>query len=152
MLHAKSGHVQLSCLRTFKICWPSATQLSFKNSGLKIWLGFGDHRKWVYVTFENCQFWSKLFQTWHEVDVDQKVNECSQRPPIGPNGSKLDMGGPEGSIYPYLRVRPWLMTSEVKKNSFTWIRFTSRSKKLIFSSIEPDSKVSSCITELIRER
>ena len=39
---------------------------------------------------------------------DQKVNECSQRPPIGPKGSKLCMGGPEGSIYPYLRVRPWL--------------------------------------------
>ena len=40
------------------------------------------------------------------VKVDQKVNECSQRPPIGPNGSKFDMGGPEGSIYPYSRVRP----------------------------------------------
>ena len=49
---------------------------------------------------QNC---SKLDM---EVDVDQKVNEYSQRPLSGPNGSKFDMGGPEGSIYPYLRVRP----------------------------------------------
>ena len=32
----KSGHVQLSCLRTFKICWPSAMQLSISNSNLNI--------------------------------------------------------------------------------------------------------------------
>ena len=36
---------------------------------------------------------------------DQKVNECFLGPPIGPNGSKLDMNGPEGSLNPVLRVR-----------------------------------------------
>ena len=40
--------------------------------------------------------------------IDQKVNECPLGPPIGPDGSKLDIGGPEGSIYPLLRVRPCL--------------------------------------------
>ena len=52
-----------------------------------------------------------------KVEVDLKVNECSQRPPIGPNGSKLDTGGPEGSIYPFLRVRPWLKAFEVQNCS-----------------------------------
>ena len=50
--------------------------------------------------------------------LDQKVNECSQGPLIGPKGSKLGMGGPEGSIYPLLRVRPWLKTFEVQKEIF----------------------------------
>ena len=99
------------------------------TSDYKCWLGIlrpqksGSRRQKMFLNkFVGCleglrHVWKLTGNLTRKIKVDQKVNECSQRPPIGPNGSKLCMGGPEGSIYPYLRVRPWLMTSEAKNRS-----------------------------------
>ena len=37
--------------------------------------------------------------------IDQKVNECFLESVTEPNGFKLDMDGPEGSLNPLLRVQ-----------------------------------------------
>ena len=72
---------------------------------------------------------------------DQKVNECSQRPPIGPNGFKLDMGGPEGSIYPYLRVRPWLKVIWVRNIHFWTWKLLKTGPKIGLKMVRKDFKL-----------
>ena len=52
------------------------------------------------------------------LEIAQKVNECLLEPVTEPNGFKLDMHGPEGSIYPLLRVRSCFDGLEVQK----WLR------------------------------
>ena len=63
-------------------------------------------------------FWScptKFLKIAQKVNaIDQKVNECLLGPVTEPNGFKLDMHEPEGSIYPLLRVRLCLDGLEVQ--------------------------------------
>ena len=100
----------------FEECW----------NQIQIWLQMlpGDLEFAKYFLNLKICISSRLKIDWdltRRVKVDQKVNECSQRPPIGPNGSKLDMGGPEGSIYPYLKVRPWFKVIWGQKVENIWL-------------------------------
>ena len=62
------------------------------------------------------------------LEIAQKVNECLLGPVTEPNGFKLDMHGPEGSIYPLLRA-----LLEVQKVGFVstkWLWSPKKKKKL----------------------
>ena len=62
----KSGHVRLNCLRTFKICWPSATQLSISESE-NCWL-IGQYR-WLLCQFQLQLQISKFKFKWGNISI-----------------------------------------------------------------------------------